>query len=173
MEYTEVIRKRRSIRGYRPDPVPPEKLDRILEAARIAPSATNAQPIRLIVVSDPAVKEALRAAYDKPWFVAAPLVIAGCVDPSKAWKRADGFNAAEVDLAIAFDHLTLAAADEGLGTCWVCNFDEEKAKAALGVPAGIRLIAMTPLGFPDSRVATRPFARKTMEQIRSLNRWDG
>ena len=173
MEFNEVIRKRRSIRGYLPDPVPQGKLDAVLEAARIAPSATNAQPIRLIVVSNPAVKEALRAAYDKPWFISAPLIIAGCVDPSKAWKRSDGFNAAELDLAIAFDHLTLAAVAEGLGTCWVCNFDEGKAKAALGGPEGIRLIAMTPLGFPDPQAATRPFTRKALDQIRSLNRWEG
>jgi len=165
MEFSEVIRKRRSIRGYLPETVPQDKLDRVLEAVRIAPSATNAQPVRLIVVRDPARKTKLREAYDRDWFIHAPVIIAGCVDPAKAWKRADGFNAAELDLAIAFDHLTLAATDEGLGTCWVCNFDEGKAKAALGVPDGIRLVAMTPLGFPAPAYAPRPFTRKSLDEI--------
>jgi nitroreductase len=171
MEFTEVVRRRRSIRGYLPEPVPAPLLSAVLEAARLAPSATNAQPIRLLVVEDPSIKESLRGAYDKSWFLSAPLVIAGCVEPDKAWKRADGFNAALLDIAIAFDHLTLAATDLGLGTCWVCNFDEAKAKAALGVPADVRLVAMTPLGFPDPKAPVRPFARKTPAEIVRQGRW--
>lgn len=171
MEFSEVIRKRRSIRGYLPDPVPPPLLNAILEAVRIAPSATNAQPVRLILVTDPAIKAALRSAYDKPWFFSAPLILAGCVDPSKAWKRSDGFNAAELDLAIAFDHLTLAATDLGLGTCWVCNFDEKKAKAALGIPEDVRLVAMTPLGYPDPQAPMRSFSRKTQDEILVREKW--
>jgi nitroreductase len=171
MEFSKALRARRSVRGYRPDPIPKERLDRVLEAARIAPSATNAQPIHLVVVKDPAVKERLKAAYDKAWFLSAPVIVAGCVDPAKAWKRADGFNSAEVDLAIAFDHLTLTAADEGLGTCWVCNFDEVKAKVALGIPEGVRLVAMTPLGFPDSQAPLRPFARKDLGEIVHQDAW--
>jgi nitroreductase len=171
MEFSEVIGKRRSVRGYLPDAVPQDRLDRVLDAMRIAPSATNAQPVQFIVVKDPGVKEKLRSAYDKPWFITAPTILAGCVDPAKAWKRADGFNAAELDLAIAFDHLTLAAANEGLGTCWVCNFDENKAKAALGVPAEIRLVAMTPLGFPDPKAPLRPFKRKDLKEMIRHDHW--
>ncbi len=171
MEFSKALRARRSVRGYRPDPVPGDKLDRVLESARLAPSATNAQPVHFIVVTDPAAKERLRVAYDKAWFLSAPVIIAGCVDPSRAWKRSDGFNSAELDLAIAFDHLTLTAADEGLGTCWVCNFDEVKAKAALGVPEGVRLVAMTPLGFPDPQAPLRPFARKNLAEILHHENW--
>jgi len=171
VEFSEVIRKRRSIRGYLPDAVPQDKLDRILEAARIAPSATNAQPIRLLVVKDPAQKTKLREAYDREWFWTAPLIIAGCVDSTKAWKRSDGFSAAELDLAIAFDHLTLAAANEGLGTCWICNFDEAAAATALGVPEGVRLIAMMPLGFPDPAAPVRPFTRKPLGEIVRFEGW--
>jgi nitroreductase len=171
MEFSEVIRKRRSVRGYLPDPVPQEKLDRILEAVRIAPSAANLQPVHFIVVKDPAIRGRMKEAYDTPWFSSAPVIIAGCVNRAKAWKRSDGFSTPDVDLAIAFDHLTLAAANEGLGTCWVCNFNEPKAREILGIPDGIRLIAMTPLGFPDTNVPLRPFVRKELKDILHRDKW--
>lgn len=171
MEFSEVLFWRRSIRGYKTDEIPAEVLDRVLDSLRVAPSAANQQPRHFIVVKDEATKLQLRKAYDREWMSSAPVVLAGCVDPSKAWNRQDGFNAAEVDLAIALDHLTLAAANEGLGTCWICNFDEVKAKEVLGIPEGIRLIALMPVGYPDPEVPMRPFTRKALGEILHEEKW--
>jgi nitroreductase len=169
MDYQKLIRTRRSIRGYRPDPVSEDILQRILDAARIAPTAANRQPFQLIVVADPSTRARLKEVYDRDWFWTAPLIIVGCVEEAKAWQRADGFNAAEVDLSIVMDHLILAATDEGLGTCWICHFDEPKLKQILGIPDGVRAIALTPLGYPAAE--PRPFQRKPLEELVRRERW--
>jgi nitroreductase len=169
MDYQKLIRTRRSIRGYRPDPVSEDILQKILDAARIAPTAANRQPFQLIVVADPSTRARLKEVYDRDWFWTAPLIIVGCVEEAKAWQRADGFNAAEVDLSIVMDHLILAATDEGLGTCWICHFDEPKLKQILGIPDGVRAIALTPLGYPAAE--PRPFQRKPLEELVRRERW--
>jgi nitroreductase len=169
MQFQELIRARRSIRGYRADPVPEAAVRRMLEAARIAPTAANRQPFQLIVVTDPATRERFREAYDRDWFWSAPMIVVGCVEPAKAWRRFDGFNAAEVDLSIVMDHLILAATEEGLGTCWICHFDEAKVREILGIPADVRVIAMTPVGFPAAE--PRPFLRKPSAELFRFERW--
>ncbi len=169
MHFQELVRARRSIRGYRPDPVPEEILARVLEAARVAPTAANRQPFRLIVVADDAVRAKLRAVYQREWFWTAPMVLVGCVEPAKAWQRSDGFNAAEVDIAIVMDHVILAATEQGLGTCWICNFDEPKAKEILGIPAEVRAVAMTPLGYAAAEPL--PFQRKALPELVRRDRW--
>ena len=169
MEFNELIRVRRSIRGYKPDPVPEEVLHRILEAGRLAPTAANRQPFQLIVVTDAATRSRLREVYDRDWFYTAPLILVGCVEPAKAWQRADGFNAAEVDISIVMDHVILAAANEGLGSCWICNFNEPRLKEILGIPPNVRVLAMTPLGIPAAE--PRPFQRKPLEDIVRRERW--
>ena len=169
MEYQRLIRTRRSIRGYRPDPVPEGVLQRVLEAARVAPTAANRQPFQLIVVTDPSTRARLKEVYDRDWFWTAPVIIVGCAEEAKAWVRADGFNAAEVDLSIVMDHLILAATDEGLGTCWICHFDEARLKQILGIPDDVRVIALTPLGFPAAE--PRPFQRKPLEELVRHGRW--
>ena len=148
MNFQELIRIRRSIRAYRPAAVPEDVLHRVLDAGRVAPTACNLQPFQLLVVTDPEVCAKLKAAYRHDWFWKAPAIVAGCVEPAKAWVRSDGFNAAEVDIAIVMDHIILAATEEGLGTCWICAFDEPKAKEILGVPESVRIVALTPLGYP-------------------------
>jgi len=169
MQFQELIRARRSIRGYRPDPVPEAALGRMLEAARIAPTAANCQPFKLIVVMDASTRAHLREAYDRDWFWSAPMIIVGCAETERAWQRFDGFNAAEVDLSIVMDHLILAATDEGLGTCWICHFDESKVREILGIPPDVRVIAMTPVGFPAAQ--PRPFQRKPAEELFRHERW--
>jgi nitroreductase len=169
VEFREVIRARRSIRGYKPDPVPCEALDRILEAARLAPTASNRQPFQLIVVTDPSTRQRFKEVYERDWFWTAPVIIVGCVDPAQAWQRFDGFNAAEVDLSIVMDHVILAATDEGLGTCWICHFHEDRLKEILGIPREVRVIAMTPLGFPAAE--PRPFQRKALQELVRRERW--
>jgi nitroreductase len=163
MELWEALRTRRSIRAYRPDPVPREQIERILEAVRLAPSAANRQPWHFYAVTDPARREALREAYGKEWFWGAPAVLAACARPAEAWKRGDGANYAWVDVAIAFDHLTLAAHAEGLGTCWIGAFKPEAVRSVLGLPADLEPVALTPLGRP-AKEAKAP-ERKPLSQV--------
>jgi nitroreductase len=169
VEFQELIRHRRSIRGYKPDPVPEEVLARILEAARIAPTAANRQPFQIIVVTEAATRQRFKEVYDREWFYSAPMILVGCVETDKAWQRADGFNAAEVDLSIVMDHIILAAVNEGLGTCWICHFDEVRAKQILKIPAAVRVIALTPIGYPAA--SPRPFERKPLSQLVRREHW--
>ncbi len=163
MDYFETIEFRRSIRAYGPEPVEEEKLRRVLEAARAAPTACGFQPFRVVVVPTAGRGEELRRIYDKAWFSAAPLVLLVCSVPGEAWSRRDGKNYADVDATIAMDHLILAASALGLGTCWIANFDAVAARAILGLEAGWEPLAFTPLGYPGDSPAPRP--RKAIEAI--------
>ena len=169
MDFQELIRVRRSLRGYKSDPIGEDVLYRVLGAGRIAPTAANLQPFHLVVVTDSEVRARMKEVYARDWFYTAPVIVVGCVEPAKAWQRADGFNAAEIDMGIVMDHIILAATEEGLATCWVCNFDEAKTREILGIPPEVRVIAMTPLGFPNA--APRPFARKRLEDLVHKEHW--
>jgi len=170
MDVFEAIRTRRSIRRYEKKPVEKEKLLKILEAARLAPSAVNFQPWSFIVVTDPKVKENLKAAYNQDWFISAPVIIVACAFPERAWVRRDGEEYWKVDVAIAMQTLILAAWNEGLGTCWIGAFREEETKKALGIPPNVRVIAMTPLGYPAEQKG--PVSnRKPLEEITHYDRW--
>jgi nitroreductase len=148
MEFRELIQRRYSVRGYKPDAVEEDKLQQVLEAARMAPTADNRQPFRLIVIHTQGREAELRRIYSRAWFVQAPLVICACGIPSQNWVRRDGKNYNDVDVAIAMDHLILAAADLGLGTCWIAAFDPNAAREVLGLPDDVEPIAFTPLGHP-------------------------
>jgi nitroreductase len=169
MSFLDLANKRSSVRGYDSGAVDESILNKVLEAGRIAPSAANQQPWHFIVVRDERQKLALKEAYGKEWFWKAPVIIVICVEPSKAWTRQDGKNYAAVDGAIAMDHITLCAADLGLGTCWVGAFDPAKVKNILGLPDGIEPLAMTPLGKPVA--PSLPKKRKSMDQIVHYERW--
>ncbi len=170
MEFYELVKRRRSIRAYRPDPFEEDKLLRILEAGRLAPSAANRQPWHFIVVRDPTKKELLRRGYNRDWFVKAPVIIVVCADPSEAWRRRDGEEYWKVDAAIAMEHIVLAAANEGLGACWIGAFDEKAVKEVLGIPEHIRVVAMTPLGYPAEEKG--PVTdRKPLEEIVHYDGW--
>jgi nitroreductase len=169
MEFYEVLRTRRSIRKYKPAPVEPEKIDRMLEAVRLAPSAKNIQPWHFIVVKDEMTRRSLGEAYPREWFWEAPVIICVCGEPAKAWVRRDGKNYLDVDAAIAFEHLILAAAAEGLATCWIGAFDAAAVKRVLGLPEGIEPIAMTPLGYADTE--PRPLERRTIADFVRREKW--
>jgi nitroreductase len=156
MELFEAIKSRYSVRAYKPDPVEPEKLERVLQAANLAPTACNRQPFQLIVLQSRGREAELGRIYPRPWFVQAPLIIAIIAQPEEAWSRRDGINYARVDAAIAFDHLILAATDLGLGTCWIAAFDPQAARDVLHLPESVEPVAFTPLGYP----ADTPGARK-------------
>jgi nitroreductase len=163
MEFHDVIRSRRSIRAYRSDPVEEDKLERILEAARRAPSAANRQPVCFYVIREGETRSALLEAYSQQWFANAPVIICACSRPEEAWRRSDGKSYADVDLTIAMDHLILAATAEGLGTCWIGAFKPEPLRRLLGIPDELEPVALTPLGYPDEEPAERP--RKDLDEI--------
>jgi nitroreductase len=167
VEFTRVVRGRASVRDYDPSrPVPPDVLERILEAGRLAPSAANRQPWKFLVVSSPEGLERVRRGYDKPWFRDAPRVLAVTGSPKAAWTRADGWSSLETDLAIAMDHLVLAATNEGVGTCWIAAFKPEVLREALGLRADERVFAITPLGYPRSPAdGERLKERKAFAQV--------
>ncbi|OPZ14381.1 MAG: NADH dehydrogenase [candidate division BRC1 bacterium ADurb.BinA364] len=158
MNVIDAIRLRRSIREYKSDPIPDDLLERMLEAIRLAPSACNNQPWRFVVVRNAATMQALAKASRNQAFIAeAPVAIVACGLPDKAYTRMGGYwNSAEIDVAIAIDHLTLAAAEAGLGTCWIGAFDEREIKQLLRIPQAAKVVALTPLGFPKKDSLFRP-----------------
>ena len=156
MDFYEVVRTRRSIRRYRPDPIPEDALNRVLEAARAAPSGSNRQPTRFILVRDQDLKERLAPLAGDQGFIAdAPLVMVAC-GQNIHYNRGNymGDHAMLVDVAIAVDHLTLAARAEGLGTCWIGLFDNEPIKALLSIPQDVQVVALVPIGYPEREFAS-------------------
>jgi nitroreductase len=148
MDFINLIQQRYSVRAYKPDPVGGDKLQQVLNAARLAPTAANRQPFQLIVIHTAGRQTELKRIYSREWFTQAPIVIGVCALPATAWVRRDGKNYADVDATIAMDHLILAATDLGLGTCWVAAFDPVAAREILKLPNDVEPIAFTPLGYP-------------------------
>jgi nitroreductase len=164
------IATRRSIRRFTPRPIAKEILHDVLEAGRLAPTARNQQEWQLIVVDDPARKEELVDACSphQPFIKAAPLVLVACATNPDYVMRC-GHPAFLLDLAIVLDHITLQAEREGLGSCWIGSFDEGKAKEVLGIPAGVRVVLLMPLGYPAENPPPRP--RKEQAKLIRINRW--
>jgi nitroreductase len=169
MEFSALIRTRYSVRAYRPDPVEEEKLERVLEAARLAPTAANRQPFQIIVIHTDGREDDLQRIYRRKWFVQAPLVVCICAVPDEGWVRMDGKGYTDVDAAIAMDHLVLAATDQGLGTCWIAAFDPAAAREVLGLPEGVEPIAFTPLGYAADQPRSKD--RKPRSGLVRDERW--
>jgi nitroreductase len=169
MNFADLARSRYSVRAYKPDPVEDEKLQLVMEAARLAPTAANRQPIQFIIVHTKGKEDELRSIYKAEWFVQAPLVICACGVPTMAWTRWDGRNYTEVDVAIAMDHLILQAADLGLGTCWIAAFEHDAARAVLELPESVDPIAFTPLGYPADAPGEK--RRKAIGELLHYERW--
>jgi nitroreductase len=152
MDVFTAIKNRRSVRSYSSQPIPAEILERMKQALRCAPSACNLQPWHFIFINDEKLKQKVaHVAHDQTWMADAPVIVAALGFPEEAYKQMAGHrNSVEIDVAIAFDHLTLAAVGEGLGTCWIGAFDEGRMKELLKVPNNAEIIALTPLGFPSS-----------------------
>jgi len=160
MDVMEAIRCRRSVRRYSDRPIPEDVLNEMREALRLAPSACNNQPWRFVFVTEASLRKDLAEACNGQAFVGeAPVVVAGVGLPDRAYGRMGGSRSSvEVDVAIALDHLTLAAAARGLGTCWIGAFDEAAVGRLLGAPRPARVVALTPLGYPASPDLIRPEA---------------
>jgi nitroreductase len=163
MELKEVIEKRESIRDYEDKPIPQDKLLRVLEAARLAPSGSNRQPWKFVVVKDRQTRQKLAQAAEGQTFVGKAPVVIAAVATMPELVMICGVSEYPVDLAIAVDHLTLAAVDEGLGTCWIGAFSQEKVREILKIPKSCRTVALLPLGFPKQ--PGRPKVRKSLDEI--------
>jgi nitroreductase len=163
MELKEVIKNRKSIREYEDTPIKEDKLLRVLEAARLAPSGANRQAWKFVVVRDIQRRQKLAQAAEGQTFVAqAPVVIAAVATLPEPMMIC-GVPAYAVDLAIAVDHITLAAVDEGLGTCWIGAFSQDAPRKILHIPSKYQIVALLPLGFPKE--PGRPKTRKALKEI--------
>ena len=163
MELYEAIKSRYSVRAYQDRPVEQDQLDRILEAARLAPSGSNRQPWKFIVVRDAATRQRLvPACRDQAFVGQAPVVIAG-VGLMADRVMSCGVPGDPVDLAIAMEHVALAATAEGLGTCWVGAFSQDQVCQILGVPVGCKVIELMALGYPAA--SPGPKVRKPLAEI--------
>jgi nitroreductase len=163
----EIITNRRSIRSYKSDKIEDDKMDYILEAFRKAPSAKNLQPWKLVIVKSKQKRGDLAIACNNQSFISeAPVIIAACAKEEEAYGVMGGYlNSYPIDIAIAMEHLILAATEQGLGTCWIGAFKENLVKGILGVPENIRVVALTPVGYPSSTVDPSKRGRKSLSDI--------
>lgn len=163
MDVATAIRGRRSIRSFADREVEREKIEAILEAGRLSPSANNRQEWKFIVVRDPERRRALaEAAYSQEFVGEAPVVLVACATESRLIMPC-GQPAHTVDLSIAFAYMLLQAYELGLGTCWIGAFREETVKEILNVPEGVRVVALSPLGYSTHRIPAR--SRKSLDEI--------
>ncbi len=163
MKFYDVIKARRSIRGYQSTPIPESVLQRIGEAVNLAPSACNIQPWKFLIVKNHEFKERICKVYTPKWLAQAPAIAVVFGNSEICWKRLDGQPIIDVDAAIAMEHLMLAATAEGLGTCWVCAYDVTAMNEALKVTAPWNVIAISPLGYPA--VKAGPLVRKPIDDV--------
>jgi nitroreductase len=173
MDVFEAVKKRHSTRAYELKSVPEEKLNRILEAARLAPSAGNVQPWHFIIVKDREKRETLAKGGRYARFLAeSPIVIVGCGDQkaSPNWYK--------VDVAIAMQNMVLTATEEGLGTCWIGSFNENQVKGLLKIPENLRVIALMALGYPretlniQGRILHLVRRKKDLKKILSIDEYE-
>jgi nitroreductase len=165
MEYFELIEKRYSVRNYKNNPVEEEKLLKVLEAARLAPTAHNNQAFKVVVIRTAGREAELKKIYHGDFFVQAPIVLGIFSIPEKNWVRSDGINYSYVDSAIVADHIILAATDLGLGTCWIGAFNPQAARDVVGLGKGFEPVAFTPLGYPGSSDVNNVKKRKPLDEI--------
>lgn len=163
MEFFDVIKKRTSVRGYTSDAVESEKLQKVLEAALLAPTACNFQAFKVIVIKTEGKEEEFKKIYKKNWFAEAPYILGVCVNAKECWVRRDGKGYGDVDAAIVMDHIILAATDQGLGTCWIGAFDVDAAREILDLEDNLEPIAFTPLGY--AKKVTGRSGRKALEEL--------
>ncbi|HVP36386.1 MAG TPA: nitroreductase family protein [Terriglobales bacterium] len=169
MNVFDAIKTRRSIRSFLDKPIEEEKLLRVLEAGRLAPSAKNLQEWRFVVVKDKELKKMVAAAANNQFFLAeASVIIVGCATVVN-YVMTCGQYAYPIDLTIAMDHMTLQAVEEGLGTCWIGAFEEDEVKKVLQIPQNVRIVQIFPLGYP--KIVPPPRQRKKLEEIVCYDKW--
>lgn len=169
MDIHQIIKNRYSVRAYKPDPVPEKSLEKVLQAGRLAPSGKNMQPWKFIVVQDENKRKELAEASRQQYFIAqAPVVIvAVALDPEHIMSC--DVPAYAVNLAIAVDHMTLAAVEQGLGTCWIGAFDQNQVRKVLNIPDKYKVVTLFPLGFPAGQPGSK--IRKDLKEIVCYNKF--
>lgn len=166
MNFLDLVNKRFSVRSFSNKAVEPEKLNYILECARLAPSACNLQPWRIYVVQSPSLVKSLCLAYDKEWLKSASILLVICGDHNQSWHRpSDGKDHCDIDVAILTEHISLAAISVGLGSCWICNFDTAICREVLGLASNIEPTVIVPLGYSDSSLPFKSKVRKNKEEV--------
>lgn len=166
MNFKALSEARFSVRSYTDEAVSQEQLDYILECTRLAPSAVNFQPWHFYVVTKAEDKAKLQQCYNRDWFKTAPMYIICCIRHDEAWVRKyDQKEHGNIDIAIATEHICLAAAEQNLGTCWVCNFDAPLCHELFSLPENEEAAVLIPLGHPAPDVECKEKSRKTIEDI--------
>lgn len=161
--FLELVKNRYSCRAYESRNVEKEKLEYVLECVRLAPSAVNKQPWRFHIISNDEERTKLQQCYSREWFNTAPLYIIASVLHDEEWVRADGKHHGDIDIAIAVEHLCLAATEQGLGTCWVCNFDAVLCKKLFALPENEEPAVIIPIGYAADELKEKK--RKGLEEI--------
>ena len=182
MSVIEIIKSRHSVRKFLAKPIEEEKLNQVLEAARLAPSWRNRQCWKFIVVKDTQIKKSIiqnTSVYNQSWLGKEPIIIVACGNPELSGFKNDQYYYL-VDVAIAMEHLVLAATALGLGTCWIGSFDEQKIKQILKIPDKIRIVTITPLGYPANKEGiigtivkkiVKSKTRKSLTEVACIDRW--
>jgi nitroreductase len=163
MKLLDLVKTRYSCRNYQPTNVEKEKLDYIMECVRFAPSAVNKQPWLFHIVSNEDDKVKLQQCYNRDWFKTAPMYIIASILHDEEWVRSDGKHHGNIDIAIAVEHLCLAATEQGLATCWVCNFDANQCKELFAIPENEEPAVIIPLGYAADEM--KPKSRKAIDAI--------
>lgn len=164
MEIDKLINSRFSVRSFTDQKVERDTILKILEVARMAPSAVNFQPWHFIVITEPVNLADFQEVYPRNWFREVPVCIVICSDHLQSWKRkSDGKDFADIDVAIVIDHLVLKATELGLGTCWVCNFNTALAREKLQLPDYIEPVAIIPVGYTNSEPPVK--SRKPLSEL--------
>jgi nitroreductase len=170
MKVIDAMKTRKSVRAYLNTPIEKKKMNTILNAARLAPSASNRQEWRFIIVSDPKLRSKLAEAANRQSFVGeAPLIIVACAETDNHVMSC-GQLCYPIDVAIALDHITLAAVEQGLGTCWIGAFDEQKVKEILSIPNKIRVVELMPIGYPSDPSISKK-NRLSLNEIVKYEHW--
>ena len=165
MKLLELIKIRYSCRKYQPTSVEQEKMDYIIECVRLAPSACNKQPWMFRIVTKEEERKKLCQCYNREWFATAPVMVIASILHDEEWVRGDGKPHGDIDIAIAVEHLCLAATEQGLGTCWVCNFNAALLKERFALPADEEPAVVIPIGYPADE--PRQKKRKPIGEILS------
>ena len=163
MDFLELVKNRYSCRSYQPKDVEQDKLDYIMECVRFAPSAVNKQPWKFRIVSSAEDRKKLCQCYDREWFATAPVIVIASILHDEEWVRFDGKHHGDIDIAIAVEHLCLAATEKSLGSCWVCNFDAELCRKEFALEANEEAAVLIPIGYPADEPKEKK--RKPIEKI--------
>lgn len=172
MEFLELVKKRYSCRKFLEKEVEREKIEKVLEAGRLAPTAANFQPQRIFVITDKEKREALKEC--TKFTFDAPVILAVCYDKTESWKRKyDGADEGIVDCSIVSTHMMLEIAELGLGSTWVASFDPEKAREILNIPEDLEIVNLLPFGYPaeDGMPSQMHEKRKSLDEIVSWNKF--